>query len=292
MTKPPLVLHSAEEMAEFVEKAQREGSTIALVPTMGNLHEGHLALVNQAGKEADLVVVSVFVNPLQFGPGEDFERYPRTPDADLELLQGHGVAVVFAPGVEDVYPPGQTAVAMSAGPIGNLFEGASRPGHFDGVLTVCHRLFALTGATIAVFGEKDAQQLFLIRQMVATAMPTLRIVSVPTVRDTDGLALSSRNRYLSEGDRVTARALPETLHALATEIHGGADIATALEAGRRRLKTTPGITLDYLEAVSASTFLPRDLGEGDTVIIAAVMVGTTRLIDNVPLHPGTAASPQ
>ena len=193
--------------------------TKALVPTMGALHAGHLALVDRAHELADEVVVSIFVNPTQFGAGEDFDRYPRTLEADRELLAGR--AQVFAPAVDDVYPPDNPPAVISAGPLGAMWEGASRPGHFDGVLTVVNRLFELVRPDVAVFGEKDWQQLALIRAMAAERHPHIQIVGVPTVRDADGLALSSRNRYLSPAERETAALIPAALRDIAAS--GGTD---------------------------------------------------------------------
>jgi len=276
-----MVIHSAEGIAQWAGACHDSGEQIALVPTMGNLHAGHLALVEEGQKHAPHVVVSIFVNPTQFGPGEDFERYPRTLDADLDALAAHGVEVAFVPGVDEVYPPGEKLPTIPAGPVGELFEGAARPGHFDGVLGVCHRLFFLTSCDIAVFGEKDAQQLFLVQDMVEKRQLPLRIVSVPIVRDADGLALSSRNAYLTPEQREVALALPKAL-TIAQRTIGTEGIEAALARAREHLVKTNGLDLDYVDVVAADTFqpLPPDQ-KGEAIILGAVKVGSTRLIDNV-----------
>jgi pantoate--beta-alanine ligase len=239
---------------------------VSVVMTMGALHDGHIELVRRAREQSDSVVVTIFVNPLQFGAGEDLDRYPRTLEADLALLDGLA-DVVFTPTPDVVYPD-EPVVRVSAGRIGDGFEGASRPGHFDGVLTVVLKLLHLTQPDVALFGQKDAQQLTAIRRMVADLDVPVSIVAVPTVREPDGLALSSRNRYLTPAQRTAATALSQ---ALATR---------DLVAGRALLDATPGVDLDYLERVDASTF--EEAPDGDLMIVAA-MVGTTRLIDNLPL---------
>ena len=250
--------------------------TKALVPTMGALHEGHLALVRRARELADEVVVSIFVNPTQFGPGEDFDRYPRTLDADRELLDG--LATVFAPTVDEVYPPDNPPEVVHAGPRGELWEGAARPGHFDGVLTVVNRLFDLVKPDFAVFGEKDWQQLALIRAMAAERHPDIQIVGVPTVRDTDGLALSSRNHYLSPAERETAALIPAVLSDIATA--GGTD--ESIVRGAAKLDAA-GFIVDYLEVVDPVTLEPTR-GSGPARAIVAARIGSTRLIDNLSVR--------
>ena len=210
----PTIAHSRAELAAARE---RTTGTLALVPTMGALHAGHLALVRHAADLADHVAVSIFVNPLQFGPGEDLDRYPRTLDADLELLAREGVALVFAPSAAEMYPRGRPAVTVDPGPLGDLLEGASRPGHFAGVLTVVTKLLGLVRPDVAVFGEKDYQQLALIRRTVADLELGVRIEGAQTVRDPDGLALSSRNRYLTPDQRTEALALSRALRRGAEE---------------------------------------------------------------------------
>ncbi|MFC4011847.1 pantoate--beta-alanine ligase [Nonomuraea purpurea] len=264
---------------EDLVKARR-GGDVALVPTMGALHEGHRSLIRQARVRADQVVVSVFVNPLQFSPNEDFSRYPRTFDADLDACRAEGVDVVFNPAVEDMYPPGRQ-VSVSAGEMGTIVEGAFRPGHFDGVLTVVLKLFNLVRPDLAVFGQKDAQQLALIRRMVADLDLPIEILGGPTVREPDGLALSSRNRYLSESDRRVALTLSRALRAGAAQFDPSQIRATAqdvLDAAG------PELDLDYLALVDPATF--REVGEsheGTAVLAVAARVGDTRLIDNVTL---------
>ncbi|WP_405394865.1 pantoate--beta-alanine ligase [Microbispora hainanensis] len=259
---------------------------IALVPTMGALHEGHRSLLRLAREHADHVVVSVFVNPLQFGPNEDFSRYPRTFDADLQVCEEEGVAVVFAPSAEDMYLPDRQ-VQVSAGGMGGVVEGAFRPGHFDGVLTVVLKLFNLVRPDVAVFGQKDAQQLALIRRMVADLDVPVSIVGAPTVREPDGLALSSRNRYLSEADRRTALALSRALRAGAARA-GTAGSAGILDAARAVLEEAarfdPPLLLDYLILADPATFAPvAEDHRGEAILAVAAKVGTTRLIDNMVL---------
>jgi len=249
--------------------------TKALVPTMGALHVGHLALIDRARELADDVVVSIFVNPTQFGAGEDFDRYPRTLDADRALIAGR--AEVFAPTVDEVYPPEHPPALVHAGPRGELWEGASRPGHFDGVLTVVNRLFELTQPDVAVFGEKDWQQLALIRSMAAERHPNIDIVGVPTVRDDDGLALSSRNRYLSSEERKTAALIPVALNDI---VAAAGSLESVVQA--RRLLEQSGIDVDYLAVVDPVTLEPAQPNSPVRVIIAA-RVGSTRLIDNMGL---------
>lgn len=283
MTNPQVVT-TAAELEQWSAECHQEVEKVVIVPTMGNLHAGHLALVNEAKKHGDRVVVSIFVNPTQFSEGEDFERYPRTLEADLEILAGVGVDVVFAPSVDEVYPRGSEEETISAGPVGDVLEGAIRPGHFDAVVTVCKRLFEISHADVAVFGEKDAQQLFLVSLMAQSLTPPVRIVGVSTVRDHDGLALSSRNSYLSTGDRQAALALPHTLEALERRITQGEMLASALAAGQLALAADPALELDYLESVNPSTFEASGEGDSHALILGAITVGGTRLIDNRLVH--------
>ncbi len=253
--------------------------TVALVPTMGALHAGHAELVRYAAARADAVAVSIFVNPLQFGPGEDLDRYPRTLDADLDLLAGLGVDLVFAPTAAEMYPGGPPQVTVAPGPLGDLLEGASRPGHFAGVLTVVTKLLGLVRPDVAVFGEKDYQQLTLIRRTVADLELDVRIEGAPTVRDPDGLALSSRNRYLSGDERARALALSRALRAGAEAGPGGAGAVLRAATGR-----LGDVDVDYL------ALRGPDLGAappaGPARLLLAARVGTTRLIDNLPLTLG------
>ncbi|MFG1688338.1 pantoate--beta-alanine ligase [Nonomuraea sp. NPDC049269] len=260
-------------------KARGQGS-VALVPTMGALHEGHRSLIREARTRADQVVVSIFVNPLQFSPNEDFSRYPRTFDADLEACRDEGVDVVFAPTADDMYPPDRQ-VSVQSGEMGTIVEGAVRPGHFDGVLTVVLKLFNLVQPDVAIFGQKDAQQLAMIRRMVADLDLPIDIVGAPTVREPDGLALSSRNRYLSADERQVALALSTALRAGAAESVPSKIRAAALSVLEA---AAPRLALDYLVLVDPATFTEvYELFQGEAVLAVAAKVGTTRLIDNVVL---------
>ncbi len=291
----PQVITDASSMRQWSDEAHQRGLRIGFVPTMGSLHAGHLALVDQAIQAADVVVVSIFVNPLQFGPGEDFERYPRQVEADIEALSnrypsGRGVDVVFVPGVDDVYPDGPSATAtISAGAMGEVLEGAIRPGHFDGVLTVVKRLFDLVGCDAAVFGKKDAQQLVLIEKMVRDHNLPVTIARGDIVRDRDALALSSRNIYLTPDQRQQALVLSTQLHHLATSNKPLEQLVKA----RAAISQTVGVELDYLEAVSSETLQPwQENSPGQMVIVGAIRVGTTRLIDNVWWQTDATVWPQ
>ncbi|MBP2404325.1 pantoate--beta-alanine ligase [Streptomyces syringium] len=277
--------------AEELHALPRDGRR-AVVMTMGALHEGHATLIRSARElvgPAGQVVVTVFVNPLQFGAGEDLDRYPRTLAADVELAGRAGADAVFAPAVEEVYPGGEPQVRITAGPMGERLEGASRPGHFDGMLTVVAKLLHLTGPDVALFGQKDAQQLALIRRMARDLNFPVEIVGVPTVREDDNLALSSRNRYLSEADRATALELSRALLTGAEAV--GAGPAAVRDAARAILdkaaRSQPPLLLDYLALVDPSDFteVPDD-HTGEAVLAVAARVGTTRLIDNIPLYLG------
>jgi len=249
------------------------------------LHEGHAHLMDVAREHADHVLVTIFVNPKQFGVGEDLDRYPRTLDADLEVCGRHGVDVVFAPTVGEVYPADQTVPAVDAGALATILEGAHRPGHFDGVVTVVSRLLDLTRPDVGVFGEKDAQQLAVIRRMVADQGRQVAVVGVPTVRDPDGLAMSSRNRYLSAEDRVVALGIPRALEA--SLAHSADGYEAVLATARGHLDATPGLSVDYVALVDAETWeLPNDRTRFGKILVAA-RVGATRLIDNMDVHLGT-----
>lgn len=255
----------------------------ALVMTMGALHEGHLTLVRRARDLADRVLVSIYVNPLQFGPGEDFDAYPRDLAADLALLEPEGVDLVFAPTDEVVYPR-TPLVRIDPGPVGSILEGATRPGHFAGVLQVVHKILCLTRPDVALFGRKDAQQLALVTTMVEDLDVPVRIVPVEIVRDDDGVARSSRNAYLSEGERVRARALVGALTAGAAAADRGPD--AALAAARAVLDGAEGVELDYLVLVDPSTFTDLPPGASEGLLAVAARVGTTRLIDNAIVRFG------
>ncbi|MDP9864389.1 MULTISPECIES: pantoate--beta-alanine ligase [Streptosporangium] len=252
-------------------------AALALVPTMGALHEGHRSLIRLAREQAEHVAVSIFVNPLQFGPGEDYTRYPRTFDTDLEVCAAEGVSMVFAPSADDMYLPDRQ-VGVSAGGMGTIVEGVFRPGHLDGVLTVVLKLFNLVQPDVAVFGQKDAQQLAMIRRMVADLDVPVSVVGAPTVREADGLALSSRNRYLSSHERRTALALSQALFAGAAEPTPEEVRRTA----RAVLAGEPAVEVDYLVLVDPATF--EEVGadhRGEAILAVAARVGSTRLIDNV-----------
>jgi pantoate--beta-alanine ligase len=254
-------------------------SPVVLVPTMGALHDGHRALLRAArAVPGARVVVSVFVNPLQFGPGEDLDRYPRTLDADVALSAEEGADLVFAPSAAEMYPGGKPRVTVDPGPAGQVLEGEFRPGFFGGVLTVVMKLFALVRPDVAVFGDKDAQQLALIRAMVTDLDLGLSITAVPTVREPDGLAMSSRNRYLSAAERTTALALSRALRAGLSAAPGGP--ARVLAAATAVLDAAQGLTVDYLALTDPSTFSPAT-GAGPAVLVVAARAGTTRLIDNM-----------
>ncbi len=279
----PVIARTREELA--AARARIEG-TLAFVPTMGALHEGHLSLMREARRNADKVAVSIFVNPLQFGPGEDFDRYPRTFEADVEACAAEGVDLVFAPTREAMYPD-EPQVTIKSGPMGEVVEGAARPGHFDGMLTVVLKLLNLVRPDAAVFGEKDAQQLAMIRRMVADLNVPVRIIGGATVREPDGLALSSRNRYLSEPERRTALALSRALRAGADAADDGPD-AVLRAAGAvldGAATADPPLALDYLVLVDPATFTPA-AGGGPAVLAVAGRVGVTHLIDNVHLQLG------
>ncbi len=267
-----------------VADARTRRARVGLVPTMGALHEGHLALVRRARELADLVVVSIFVNPLQFGPAEDLDRYPRTFDADLSALAGLA-DVVFAPEVGEMYPNGPTQTRITGGEAAASFEGASRPGHFDGMLTVVAKLLNIVRPDVALFGQKDAQQVFLVRQMVADLDLPVSIEAVPTVREHDGLALSSRNRYLDPPARRAALTLSAALRDAAAAASRGA--AAVLAAGRARVDAEPAVKLDYLAVVDPRTFRSvDDTHRGAATVLIAARVGTTRLIDNASIVIG------
>jgi pantoate--beta-alanine ligase len=279
MTTTPVLASTREELGRW--RAQRPGR-VALVPTMGALHEGHASLMRTARRHADSVVVSVFVNPLQFGEGEDLDRYPRTLEADLELCAAEGVDVVFAPSVAEVYPHGvrsEGAVTVDPGRLGAVLDGASRPGHFTGVLTVVAKLFGLVQPDVAVFGQKDYQQLALITRMVADLCLPVEVVGAETVREPDGLALSSRNRYLDADQRQAAVALSRALRAAQERAAYG--VPAARWASMSVLKAQPSVELDYLALTSTDLGEPPETGEGR--ILVAARVGSTRLIDNAPI---------
>jgi len=281
----PVVARTRAELAAALGVVRRNGRTVALVPTMGALHEGHRSLLREAGRRADAVVVSVFVNPLQFGPAEDLDRYPRTFAEDVVMCAEERVALVFAPSSGEMYGAGRPHVTIHPGPLGDVLEGASRPGHFAGVLTVVAKLFGLQRPDVAVFGEKDYQQLTLIRRMVTDLDLGVHVVGTSTVREPDGLALSSRNRYLSTVERTKAAALSRALRAAGEAGADGPDAAES--AGRAVLARQTGVHVDYL-AVRGVDLGPAP-STGDARVLVAARVGPTRLIDNASLLLGRAA---
>jgi pantoate--beta-alanine ligase len=266
--------------AELAEALAGTHGRRAVVMTMGALHAGHLELVRVAARLADHVVVTIFVNPLQFGAGEDLDRYPRDLERDVALLADTGAALVFAPDAAHVYPQ-EPVVTVSAGALGERLEGAHRPGHFDGVLTVVLKLLHLVRPDVALFGQKDAQQLMAIRRMVADLDAGVEVVAVPTVRDGDGVALSSRNAYLDREQRGTARALYSALLAARAAADDGADAGRVRRVAAEALAATPGLTLDYVALVDPDTaeYVPDD-HRGTALLAIAARVGSTRLIDN------------
>jgi len=269
----------ATTRAELSAARAAMAGRVAVVMTMGAIHAGHRRLMQVAREQADSVLVTIFVNPLQFGAGEDFQRYPRDLAADLAACEQEGVDVVFAPDEAVMYPPDAELVHRDAGWLGAQFEGATRPGHFDGVLTVVAELLTLIKPDLAFFGEKDAQQLELIRRMVAERGEPVEVRSVETVREPDGLALSSRNRYLSPDERVAARSLSQALRAGAA--NAGRGVAAAISAARAVLAAQPMIDVDYLAAVDDRTWRDPDADTDRLRLLVAGRIGNTRLIDNV-----------
>jgi pantoate--beta-alanine ligase len=252
-------------------RAARAGLTgsVAFVPTMGALHAGHMALVAAAKRQADHVIVSIFVNPLQFGAGEDLSRYPRQEAADTAMLEAGGCTILWLPDVATMYPPGfATRVAVSG--LGEVLDGVARPGHFDGVATVIAKLFGQVAPDLAFFGEKDWQQLAIVKRIVADLDLAVGVVGVPTIRDADGLALSSRNAYLSAGERARACALPAALRTAIAALAAGMPEAQAIAAARASLEAA-GFVIDYIET-------------WDGRLLVAARIGATRLIDNMPLN--------
>ena len=270
------------EMRHVIAGARAKGNSVAFVPTMGALHDGHLTLVDEANRVADVVVMSIFVNPLQFGPNEDFARYPRTLDEDAKLASEGGVDFLFTPTKEDMYPESAPVVIVHPGSIGKEWEGAVRPHHFEGVLTVVAKLFNIVMPDVAVFGQKDLQQAAVVKAMVRDLNFPVGILVAPTVREPDGLAMSSRNRYLSPKERELGLILSKALFAMRDAFAKGERRASALEAiGWRMLERVVGLTPRYLAAVNADTFQRvNNVRHGDAAV-GAVRVGESRLIDNI-----------
>ena len=277
------ILHSVAEVRARVAQWRRDGRTVGLVPTMGNLHDGHLSLVQAARQECDAVVVSVFVNPTQFGPGEDFDAYPRTLDADADRLRDANVEVLFAPSVEEMYPLGANRSWVEVDELGDYLCGADRPGHFRGVTTVVSKLFHIVQPDVAVFGEKDFQQLAILRRMTEELLFPIRIVGAPTAREADGLAMSSRNGYLTEQERALAPRLQHHLRQARQALEDGERDFRALEARTAEALGKDGFGVDYVTVANARTLVPAAPGDRELVIAAAARLGKPRLIDNLTL---------
>lgn len=269
------------DLRDWLAQQRRLGKTIALVPTMGALHTGHMALVENARQACDLVVMSIFVNPRQFGPNEDFDSYPRDLDGDCSLAQAHGVDAVFAPSTEEMYPHAAGPL-IAVGRQANMLCGASRPGHFDGVLQVVCKLFNLVQPDRAFFGQKDAQQVAIIQTFVRDYNLPLEICVIPVVREADGLAKSSRNVYLSPQERAQAPAIHQALQLCRDRLQAGQGPEAALQAAREHIaREIPGSRIDYLELLAWPDLLALQDGDHSCITLAAVYLGRTRLIDNI-----------
>jgi pantoate--beta-alanine ligase len=278
------IVRTVEVLREALEALRADGGAVALVPTMGALHAGHMALIEEAKGRAAHVVASIFVNPTQFGPNEDLAAYPRREAADAAMLDKAGCALLWAPDVAAMYPEG-FATTVSVSGINEGLDGTARPGHFDGVATVVAKLFGQVRPDIALFGEKDYQQLAVIRRMAADLDLGIMIVGVPTQRDDDGLALSSRNAYLSDEERTAARALPRALGEAAAAITRGEPVTEVLEAARKRLAEAGFDPIDYIALCDAVSLVPIESLASEARLLAAARIGRTRLIDNLPVLP-------
>lgn len=278
-------VHTVKELRAVIRSNRNQGKRIGLVPTMGNLHEGHLALVRRAREASDMVVTSIFVNPMQFGAGEDLDAYPRTLSDDQRKLQEEGNSLLFVPSVQEIYPEGlarQTQVLVPEVSEGHC--GASRPGHFQGVATVVSMLFNMVQPDIAVFGEKDYQQLAVIRKMTRDLFIPVDIIGLPTMRESDGLAMSSRNSYLSSGERRIAPSLYRILSETGAALIAHSDDYAGLEASAREALEAEGFRPDYFNIVNSLTLKPAAPGDPQLTVLAAAFLGTTRLIDNLSIE--------
>lgn len=283
------VVRTRDELREKLNGVRAEGRRIAFVPTMGYLHEGHLRLVDRARELGDVVVLSIFVNPLQFGPSEDLASYPRDFDRDARLAEARGVDFLFAPSVEEMYPDGRPRVTVVAPAMSDRLCGRYRPGHFEGVLTVVNKLFNIVGPDAAVFGRKDFQQFVLVRRMVEDLDMRVTVHALPTVREPDGLAMSSRNTYLSPEERNRALVLYRSLStALQAYRAGERSAANLIETARAVISTEPDVKLQYLELVDARTLDSVESAKPGDVLAIAAFVGRTRLIDNIELADADA----
>ena len=284
------IIRSVSEMQQTSLALRCEGKRIAFVPTMGFLHEGHASLLREGRTRGDVLVLSIFVNPIQFGPGEDLERYPRNLEGDCAIADASGVDIVFTPTAAEMYPAGfQTAIRVKE--LSLPLCGGSRPGHFDGVATVVTKLFNIVQPDLALFGKKDFQQLAIIRRMTTDLALPVEIVGMPIVREADGLAMSSRNAYLSPGQRSSALCLSRSIALVRDRYAAGErDAATLLAAARELIATEPSAVIDYLELRNAATLETVDVAADSTLMALAVRIGTTRLIDNTLLgdHPKVA----
>jgi len=279
-----LHIETIADLRAACERARSQGLRVGFVPTMGYLHEGHRSLMRAARETCDLVVVSIFVNPLQFGAGEDLDRYPRDLSGDLAQCLAEGVDAVFAPSVAEMYPSGRPLTSVHVAGLTDDLCGAARPTHFDGVATVVTKLFAIVGPCSAFFGRKDAQQLAVIGRLVEDLDLPVEVVGCPIVRESDGLALSSRNAYLSAGSRRAALVLSRALEAAAgAVIKGERDASAVVDIVRGLVATEPAVTLEYVEARTAADLVPVTVLDGDVLLALAARVGETRLIDNVVL---------
>ena len=273
-------IREANQLPVALVALRAGGKSLALVPTMGALHAGHIALVEEARRRADRVVATIFVNPLQFGANEDLDRYPRQEEQDAEMLEQAGCDLLWLPQAQDMYPPG-FATTVSVEGLSDRWDGEARPGHFDGVATVVAKLLCAVRPDIAIFGEKDFQQLAVIRRMTQDLQLGVEILGHPTIRDADGLALSSRNAYLSADERQTALALPQALNKAAAQIQSGTPVADSLAQAKERLTAAGFARIDYVALVNALTLEPLDRAGGPMRLIAAAVIGRTRLIDNI-----------
>ena len=281
------IVRDMSDLAPALSAWRKAGEKIALVPTMGALHAGHMALVDAARAGADKVVASIFVNPLQFGANEDLDRYPRQEAADAKLLEEHGCDLIWMPTADQLYPPGFATTVSVAG-VSERWDGESRPGHFAGVATVVAKLFTAVRPDLAFFGEKDFQQLAVIRRMTEDLGLGVEIRGVPTVRGVDGLALSSRNAYLTSDERQRALALARALEEARDAIQGGKPVDPVLDRAKDRLSDAGFSRIDYFALVDAATLEPLETASGEMRLIAAAVIGTTRLIDNVRVVLATA----
>ena len=278
------VVRRVRAMREACAAARAEGKIVGFVPTMGALHDGHLSLVRRVKAQADLTVVSIFVNPTQFGSSEDFERYPRDLARDAEVLAREGVNILFAPEPDEMYPPGATTFVEVAG-LSDKLEGKSRPGHFRGVATVVTKLFEIVAPHVAAFGQKDAQQALVIKTLVRDLMMSVEVFVLPTKREEDGLAMSSRNALLTPDERRAARAIPRSLEAARMALETGErDVSRILAAAKAILVEAPLLRIDYVELVDPERLEPVAKVQGAMLLVVAVFAGATRLIDNVVLR--------